>query len=91
MCPLNVDFWPGLPTTRDRLNLYVPRTIWRWWKYGPTDNRRCHGKVTEVKENLNLHIVYDDKGSEEVDEKTYLNIVSIMKKDISKGKKKRKR
>ena len=91
MCPLNGDYWPGLPLSRDRLNLYVPRTIWRWWTYGPNDVRRCHGKVTEIKDNLNLNIEYEDKGVEEVDEKTYLDIVSIMKKDRSKDKKKRKR
>ena len=90
MCPLNDDYWPGLPRSRDRLELYVPRTIWRWWKYGPRDNRRCNGEVTGITEDLKLNIVYDDEGSEQVDENTYLNIVSIMKKDMSKNKKRKR-
>ena len=90
MCPLNVDFWPGLKNSRDRLNLYVPREIWRWWTYGPRDIRRCPGKVSDITADLKLRIVYEDKGSEDVDEKTFLNIISIMKKDVSKVKKRKR-
>ena len=87
MCPLNEDYWPQLPREKHRLSLYVPRQIWRWWSYEDNDKRRCEGSVTHVTDDLKLHIAYEDDGSEDVDEKTFLDIVSIMKKDNKKKKK----
>ena len=90
MCPLNTTYWPGLSADRERLKLYVGRNMWRWWEFGPNDNRRCAGCITAVTDDLQLQIKYEDEGLEELDESTFLKIVRIMKKD-NKPNRKRKR
>ena len=76
MCPLNEKFWPGLPDSIDRLKLYVPRTIKRWFSFDGAENRLCEGKVTGVSSEKKIKIVYED-GDEYVDEKTFLDVVKV--------------
>ena len=89
MCPLNTTYWPNLRNSKARLNLYVTRHMWRWWKFETGDNRRCAGVLTAVTDALKLHIEYEDGGTEDVDEETFLEIVRKMKKHNSSSKKKK--
>jgi hypothetical protein len=92
MCPLNEEYWPDLPADKHRLALYVPREMWRWWEFdNPADRRRCEGVVTRVTTDLKLKILYQDDGTEDVAEETFLKIVKIMKKEIAKKKQQKKR